>query len=250
MSLLQLNKVSKYKFDEEKAWLFRDIAADISAEDRIVLIGGSGQGKSTLLRIIALLEGMDDGEICLEGKTSKEWKPQSWRKKVSYVAQKPVMLTGSIENNLRTVSLLHDRPFEEELARRYMEAVGLGQLDWGKNAVDLSGGEQQRLALVRSLMLNPDILLLDEITSSLDPGSKHAVEQLLLEWVSEADSSKAYLWITHDVEQARAISNQVWFMAEGCLLEKGEATAFFEHPNTTQAKKFMSGLQTEVVKHP
>lgn len=245
MTVLQVNEMAKSKFDNRDEWLFSGITAEIRPEDRIVLLGGSGQGKSTLLRILSLLEPFDKGAIRLDGQPSTECKPQSWRKKVTYVAQKPVMRSGTVAHNLRTVSELHNKPFEEELARRYMQAVGLGQMDWDKQAADLSGGEQQRLALVRSLLLRPELLLLDEITSSLDPGSKRAVEKLLMEWVSErADGSeRAYLWITHDLDQARLISNQVWFMAEGSLLERNDTEVFFVNPATESARLFIRGLQ-------
>lgn len=246
---LTLNNLSKAKFDRPEEWLFQAVSAEIRPNDRIALLGGSGQGKSTLLRILSLLEPFDNGTIVLDSQPSTEWNPQSWRKKITYVAQKPVMRSGSVEFNLRTVSQLHQLPFEEKLARQYMEAVGLGQTDWSKQAADLSGGEQQRLALVRSLMLESELLLLDEITSSLDPASKQAVEKLLLEWAAGASggTARAYVWITHDLEQAREISNQVWFMAEGGLAEQGETELFFDHPASGLAIQFLQGFQEETV---
>ncbi|WP_272945292.1 ATP-binding cassette domain-containing protein [Paenibacillus gorillae] len=158
-------------------------------------------------------------------------------KKFSYVAQAPVMLAGTVEQNLRTASLLHGTPFDEQLARRCMAEAELGHLDWTKPAVELSGGEKQRTALVRSLLLRPSMLLLDETTSSLDPTSKEAVEQMLNRWAEREGAAMA--WITHDMEQSRSVSDQIWFMGEGKLLERGDTKAFFQGPSTEQARRFI-----------
>lgn len=236
--LLRMNNITKCKQDASDDWLFRDVTAEINCGDRIALLGASGTGKSTLLRILAVLDSMDEGVIELHGKLSKNVKSNDWRKKVCYVAQSPVMLPGSVEQNLRTVSYLHELPFDESLAKRCMAAVELGHLDWSKSAAELSGGEKQRTALVRSLLLRPDLMLLDETTSSLDPSSKGAVEQLLNEWALQQGTAMA--WITHDLEQARNISDQIWFMGEGALLEKSGTETFFIEPATEQGKRFIN----------
>lgn len=95
--------------------------------------------------------------------------------KIAYVAQQAVMLPGTIEDNLKIASTLHKSRFDEGLAREFMKDVGLEHLDWAKQARDLSGGEKQRVALIGSLLLHPVILLLDEITASLDQQSKEYV---------------------------------------------------------------------------
>ncbi|MFX3636915.1 MAG: ATP-binding cassette domain-containing protein [Candidatus Pristimantibacillus sp.] len=236
--LLKISNITKCKHHASDGVLFKDVTAEMNRGERIALIGASGTGKSTLLRILARLESMDEGIIELHGNSSVNVKSNDWRKKVCYVAQSPVMLQGSVEQNLRMVSQLHELPFEESLAKRCMAAVELGHLDWSKSAADLSGGEKQRTALVRSLLLRPDLLLLDETTSSLDPSSKAAVEQLLNEWTVEQGT--AMIWITHDLEQARHISDHVWLMGEGSLLEKSGTAAFFNEPVTEQGKRFIS----------
>ncbi|MBB3108620.1 putative ABC transport system ATP-binding protein [Paenibacillus phyllosphaerae] len=236
-ALFTLERLTKYLPEQPEQPLFSGITAQITAGERITLLGASGQGKSTLMRIMSLLETSDSGSIALDGKPSSAWQAKDWRKQVCYVAQQAVMLPGSVEANLRTVSNLHSIPFEKELAAQLMEAVGLSRIDWTRPAGDLSGGEKQRVALVRALLLHPRLLLLDEVTASLDPGSKQEVERLLLSW-SEREHT-AYLWVTHDLAQAAEVSDTVWFMAEGRLLETSGTADFFSEPSTDQARSFI-----------
>ncbi|WP_338552383.1 ATP-binding cassette domain-containing protein [Paenibacillus sp. KS-LC4] len=233
--LLTLDNVSKYRKPPE--WIFEGITAQVQAGERIALLGASGQGKSTLLRIVSLLGELDAGTLLLKGRTSSEWKPEQWRRIVCYVAQTPSMLPGSVEHNLRAVSELQGKPFDEALARRCMEGVGLEHIEWSKEAESLSGGEKQRTALARALVLRSPLLLLDETTSSLDPKSKRQVEQFLREWCSKEGA--AFIWITHDLEQARQISERIWFMAEGRLLEQSATEAFFTNPGSEQGRSFL-----------
>lgn len=235
--ILSLHQLAKRRQETPDRYLFQGITADVHRGQRVALLGASGQGKSTLLRIIARLEGLDEGSLSLHNQPANSWKPQEWRAKVSYVAQQAVMLAGSVEDNLLTVSRLRGTPFDRELALTCMAAVGLDALAWSKPASELSGGEKQRTALVRSLLGRPDVLLLDEVTASLDPGSKRAVEQWLNAW-SEREGT-ACVWITHDLEQAKQVSDRVWFMAEGRLLEQRDTASFFLQPETEPARRFI-----------
>ncbi|MCP3772169.1 ATP-binding cassette domain-containing protein [Paenibacillus sp. MZ04-78.2] len=241
-SVLSMEKLAKYRQrgGEGSFALFSGMTAELEEGGMVALLGASGQGKSTLLRILAWLDAADEGELRLGGKPASAWKPQEWRTKVAYVAQQAVMLPGTVEDNLCTVSRLHRRPFDRALAARCMEALGLGGMAWSKPAGELSGGEKQRLALVRSLLLRPDVLLLDEVTASLDPHSRTATERLLREW-NEREGT-AQLWVTHDLEQARSVSRSVWFMAEGTLLENRETQDFFRAPDTEHGRRFIAGL--------
>jgi len=203
----------------------------------IALLGPSGQGKSTLLRILALLEKPDEGELSFQGRLSDQWSPREWRMHVCYVAQQPIMLPGTVEDNLKTASRLHSRTFERDLALRLMAEMGLSDMDWNKQAADLSGGEKQRVALVRSMLLRSPVLLLDEVTSSLDVRSKYAVGQTLQNW--HRDEGCTLIWVTHDVEEARSLSRRIWFMEDGKLLEDCAARDFFTSPSTDLARSFL-----------
>ncbi|MGG1660931.1 ABC transporter ATP-binding protein [Brevibacillus sp. NRS-1366] len=218
-------------------WLFRDLNAQITEPTIIGIVGKSGQGKSTLLRILGRLLSPDTGMIILNKKEMTLWEPALWRMKMSYVAQQAVMLPGSVEDNLRTVSTLHQRPFDQKRARELLEQLYLENLDWSKPAQQLSGGEKQRLALVRTLLLEPAVLLLDEVTASLDALSKQAAERLLVDLHTRTGTT--LLWVTHDLEEARYACKRIWFLANHRLLEDAPSECFFTAPQSAEAKDFL-----------
>ncbi|AIQ35225.1 MULTISPECIES: ABC transporter ATP-binding protein [unclassified Paenibacillus] len=226
--------------EQASKYLFSDISAEITESDRIALIGASGQGKSTLLRIMALLDAPDEGDMLVNGTSFKSMDSRLWRMKVGFVAQQAVMLPGSMEDNLRTVSKLHDRPYDLKLVQRLLEQLGLDQLDLSKKAADCSGGEKQRISLIRSLLLRPNVLLLDEITASLDIDSTQRVEDLLVQWHKEEGTSM--IWVTHDLKQASRISTTTWFMGNG-KLEQHLSESFFAESAEALAKRFIRPLE-------
>lgn len=237
MSILKLDRLNKRFDGSEKSYLFNNVTTQIERPEIVALLGESGQGKSTLLRILSLLDRPSEGEIYLFDKPSEQYNPREWRKKVCYVAQMPVMFQGSVEENLRIVSMLHQTKFDDGLAKKLMVRIGLDHIDWNKKADDLSGGERQRLALVRSMLLRPEVFLMDEITASLDIHSKKAVEQLLGEWSYQEGATM--VWVTHDLEQARLNSHRIWFMADGALQDDCETENFFQNVRSESAKSFL-----------
>jgi putative ABC transport system ATP-binding protein len=233
-TVLELRQIKKVIQQKE---LFSDVTAEIKEPSVISILGASGQGKSTLLRIIGMLDSADEGTVRYRNRLTSESLPHTWRTRVCYIAQQSVMLPGTIEDNLRVVSQLHRQPFDRELAVQLLNAVRLEYLEWNKSAGDLSGGEKQRLALVRTMLLRPEVMLLDEVTASLDTQSKQAVEQLLTDWHKQEGST--LIWVTHDIGQARQTSSRIWFMGEGTLLEDSPSPVFFEHPATDGARAYL-----------
>lgn len=233
-NILELDHVSKSYGDQH---ILQAFTARITQPEMIAVLGKSGQGKSTLLRLMCRLEAQDEGDIRLHGRSYLEVDPKEWRKKVCYVSQQPVMLPGSVEDNLRTVSQLHKTSFDLPLAKQLMASLDLGNLDWNKKSSDLSGGEKQRVALVRSLLLRPEILLLDEVTASLDMESKQAVEKLLQDWRDQEGAT--CISITHDLEQAERLCHRVWFIERGSLVEDSASYDFFKNPSTESARRYV-----------
>lgn len=239
--ILKMDRLAKSlpakKADGGRRMLFQEVSGSISSGETVVVLGRSGQGKSTLLRVLSLLEQADSGSVELDGKSCADMEPRLWRRQVAYVSQTPVMLPGSVDSNLAAPSALNGLPFEREQAYALLDEAGLGSIDPGKDASELSGGEKQRLSLIRSLLLKPHFLLLDEITASLDPGSALSIEKLLSRWRSEHGTGM--LWISHDQEQAARASSRIWFMAGNMILEDADTGRFFSRPATPEGLAFL-----------
>lgn len=241
--MLEIEQLKKSHANTPETLLFRDVDAAAAQHDRIALLGSSGQGKSTLLRILSLLDIADEGVIRFAGLSSKQADPIQWRMKICYVAQQAVMLSGSVEDNLKITHELHHIPYNVTLVKKLLTQSGLESLDLSKKASELSGGEKQRISLIRALLLRPQMLLLDEITASLDQCNAMRVEDMLEEWHQQEGTGM--IWVTHQLEQAARISDYVWFMGNRTLLEKSPTRQFFEQPATELARQY---LQQPLVK--
>ncbi|MBP1966630.1 ABC transporter ATP-binding protein [Paenibacillus aceris] len=214
-SLLVVKNLTKKHPSGGASHLFKELNMEVRLKDSIAIQGPSGHGKSTLLRVLASLEGDHSDCLALHGRSVSAWGPCEWRKKVCYVPQQPALVPGTIEDNLTLVSKLHHRKFDQKLAAKLIDEVGLGELDWSQDAAALSGGQKQRIQLVRSMLLESDILLLDEVSSALDAQSKLAVEATLKKW--REDKGVALIWVTHEQDQAKRVANRFWYLENGVL---------------------------------
>ena len=208
-AILEIKQVGKKSWETKEGlpqYLFQNMSSVVFPRDRIALLGKSGQGKSTFLRCLSILDTFDNGSVVLDGAPYKQVPLQKWRTSIVYVAQQSTMLPGTIEDNLKTVSRIHNRPFEEELAKDWMKELGLDELGWNKDASLLSGGEKQRLAIARTLGTNPKIICFDEPTSALDP---KLVKQVFSIIKKLAKQGKAILIVSHDIKFANEISNRI-----------------------------------------
>lgn len=203
----------------------------LSCEGITVVMGPNGAGKSLLLRLLHGLVRPTSGDILYrdQKQTSQELRKQS------LVLQTPVLLRRSAEANVRFV--LKARGLNLSRVSELLAWVGLE----GKArapARRLSGGERQRLAIAQALATNPDLLLLDEPTASLDPRSTILIERILRDTVARGTR---VLMVTHDALQARRLADEIVFLSNGKVVEQSPAKAFFATPQTGAARHYLTG---------
>jgi tungstate transport system ATP-binding protein len=198
-----------------------------------VLIGPNGAGKTTLLRLAMGLIAPSAGRITFGGRAGA---PPGRR---AIMLQRPVMLRRRAASNLHYALGAAGAPRAKRATRvaELLALVGLSGLG-DRPARGLSGGEQQRLALARALARNPQVLFLDEPTASLDPAATKSVEDVVCE--VSARGVKVVM-STHDLGQARRLAGDIVLLHRGRVVETGEATAFFAHPQTQEARAFVAG---------
>jgi len=201
-----------------EGWLIRRVDLAIHPGDRLGVLGPSGSGKSVVLRAIARLDPIDEGSIRWQGREVRGDDVPSYRRQVIYLHQRPAMMEGTVEENLRspfTLRALRDRAFDPGRVESMLGRLGREPGFLAKNARDLSGGEGQIVGLVRALQLDPSVLLLDEPTASLDPGATAAVEGLLGDWLADRPDERALVWVSHDADQARRMTDRRVFLRAG-----------------------------------
>ena len=211
----------------------------VEAHEVVCLIGASGSGKSTLLRCVNLIEPIDSGRIVVEGEeiTSSRVDANLVRRRIGIVFQAFNLFPHmSVLQNITLAPrevLKIDRAEAEKRAMSLLERFGL--LDKKDEYPDrLSGGQQQRVAIVRALAMRPGVMLLDEVTSALDP---ELVAEVLSVIKELADEGMTMLIATHEMSFARDSANRVCFLDEGRILEQGPPERIFtspEHPRTRQ----------------
>ncbi len=199
MPLLQVEDLARQL---EGRALWQGIGFGLTAGDRLGLVGPSGAGKTLLLRQLALLDPLQRGRILLRGRAPLEWTLPVYRSRVIYLPQRAIAFTGTVEHNLRQVlgyASHRGQVYAEPRIVGWLDQLGREASFLTMAAERLSGGELQLLALLRALQLDPEILLLDEPTASLDPASTERVEALLQQWL--AQGQRACLLTSHDAAQ-------------------------------------------------
>jgi polar amino acid transport system ATP-binding protein len=243
-----LTKVLEIK-DVWKAYdqleVLRGISFDVEEREVKVVFGPSGSGKSTLLRVINMLTPPDKGEVFLRGENlmAPDANLSQLRSRIGFVFQHFNLFAHlrAIDNVSIGPRLVLEKTKEEaqDIAQKAMERVRM--LDWSHHyPAELSGGQQQRVGIARSLAMNPDVILFDEPTSALDPELIGEVLQVMLDIAKEGTTM---IVVTHEMGFARAVSDEMIFMDEGVIVERGTPHHFFTKPETDRANRFLHQLE-------
>ena len=234
-------------------WVVRDVSLPVRQGEVLALIGASGSGKTTLLRSLNRLTEITEGaaragRITLDGQDIHALEVNELRRKVSMVFQQPNPFPMSIFDNVAYA--LAERPGRgrrrrrtPELERAVTEALRRAGLydevadDLQRSALNLSGGQQQRLCIARALAAQPEVLLLDEPCSALDPISTAIIEELIV----GLRDSVAIVIVTHNLQQAFRVADHVAFMHLGELVEYGTREQVFDRPTQQRTRDYISG---------
>jgi tungstate transport system ATP-binding protein len=213
---------------------------NIQEGETLAVVGPSGSGKSTLLRLLNFLETPTNGELIFRGVrfSSGREMPLDLRRRVTTVFQRPMVLEGNVRSNVTYGLRLRGQHDSQELVYSVLEEVGLENLAT-MNARTLSGGEIQRVALARSMILKPDVLLLDEPTANLDPYNVGLIERIITGLRQERQTT--IILVTHNVFQAQRLADRVIFILEGKIVEDSDVSHFFNSPRDTRTAAFIHG---------
>jgi len=241
MSALKLENVHK-SFGQNE--VLRGIDLDVAEHEVVCLIGASGSGKSTLLRCVNLLEPLDSGRIFLgdEEITRRGADVNAIRRRIGIVFQAFNLFPHMTV--LRNVTLAPRDVLKlpkVEAEARALELLRRFGLESRRDDYPdrLSGGQQQRVAIVRALAMRPDLMLLDEVTSALDPELVGEVLNVIREL---AEGGMTMLIATHEMSFAREIAGRVCFLDDGLIVEEGPPTEIFAHPKQPRTRQFLERI--------
>lgn len=219
-----------------------DVSFTVDEGERIAVIGGSGSGKSTLLRCLTCMEDPDGGSIYFEGQDLADWNVDInlARRKIGMVFQQFNLFANmTIKANIMLAPVKLGVMTKDEASKKADELLTrIGLLDKADAyPAQLSGGQKQRVAIIRSLAMNPDVILFDEPTSALDP---EMVGEVLSVMKELAEAGMTMVVVTHEMGFAREVANRVMFINEGTIAEEGTPEEVFGAPKSERLQEFLS----------
>lgn len=243
-ALVELRHV--FKSYGEHSVVMNDMSLSMRADDRLVIIGPSGSGKSSLLRCLMGLESIQDGDIYFQGQpyihgehSPKSKINQELQRQIGMVFQHYTLFPHlSVQANLMLAPTKvggMKKDVAAERARMYLARLGL-ENKLHAYPSQLSGGQKQRVAIARALMLEPKLMLFDEVTSALDPEMVIEVQNVMLQL---AEQKMAMIIVTHDMHFARDIATRVVFCANGKIVEQGPPAELFKQPKEARTREFL-----------
>ena len=237
--MIELESVSK-TFGSLKA--IDDLSLNVEDGTFCTMVGPSGCGKSTLLRMINAMIAPDAGRISLRGTDIKTYEPDLLRRGIGYVIQSVGLFPHwTVADNILTVPRLLHWP-KEKCAKRLEEIVALTEIDpsWlGRAPRQLSGGQQQRVGVARALAGDPDIILMDEPFSALDPPSRASLQASMRR--IHAQSKKTIIFVTHDIDEALKLGTQIVLLNKGRIAQMGPPQEILARPKNEFVENFIGG---------
>ncbi|HIW43281.1 MAG TPA: ABC transporter ATP-binding protein [Candidatus Mediterraneibacter vanvlietii] len=240
MEIIHLEHVSK-SFGEQK--VLDDISLDIREGEILTVIGRSGCGKTTLLRLINGLQKPDTGRVCVEGEDVAKTDLIALRRKIGYVIQnKGLFPHMTVEKNITYVPVISGRKDKAEnhrLALELLNLVGLDETYAGRYPDELSGGQQQRVGIARALASKAKILLMDEPFGALDEITKRSMQKELL--ALQEKLKMTVVFVTHDIREAMCLGNRVLVMERGKIAQLDEPERIRKNPADDFVKDLIGG---------
>ncbi len=245
--MTQAYQLRNIKFYYDKTLALSLTQLNIQAGKITALVGPNGCGKSTLLNLLAFIEMNQQGSINFFSELVSEHKTHAFSQRIALLPQKPYMLKGSVADNLHLTLKFHNTQKKQRLLQiaSILEKLNIAHLSQ-QQAKTLSGGELQKVALARALIINPDVLLMDEPFSYLDPGSEVLFESVILDYINE--NNKTLIFSTHNRLQGRAIADQVISLINGeqvktPLINLFQGTSYNQVFNTGKIKIILPDKQ-------
>ncbi|MHC4140075.1 MAG: ATP-binding cassette domain-containing protein [Planctomycetota bacterium] len=237
--MIELIDINKSFFPDVHA--IKDLSLDIRGGETLVLLGSSGCGKTTILKMINRIIEPSSGTILIEGQNILEQDPIEVRRSIGYVIQEIGLFPHmNIEDNIAVVLKLKGRAEEERIRRanEVLELVGLNPEKFRSRYPDeLSGGQQQRIGVARALAANPALLLMDEPFSAVDAVTRELLQQELLKLKKQLN--KTIVFVTHDIFEAFTLANRIAILHEGQLQQVGTKEEIISSPETEFVEKLL-----------
>ncbi|MHA2232393.1 MAG: ABC transporter ATP-binding protein [Candidatus Hodarchaeales archaeon] len=221
--LLRGHKITQFKGGQE---ILSDVSFETQEQSIFLIFGPSGCGKTTLLRIINGIDEMTSGDVVLDGESIHDVPPLIWRRNCPLIFQEPRLFPGTVEYNIEFAAEYHKLPVQ---VGNLLEAVGLDGFE-EKDVTTLSGGQKHRVSIARALALEPQVLLLDEPTASLDEDTKLVIEKLITNLVKKRGISA--ILVSHDKNQVERLAESSIVLEEGKVAYKGNIASYLNKTNS------------------
>lgn len=215
----ELLKFENINFKDGNTHILKEVTLSIKKGECISLVGASGSGKSTLLKLGSDLISPSSGVIYFKDKSYNEYNPIELRKKISYCIQNPRLFGKTVADNLYFPFNIRKEKVNKNIVLNFLDRFHLNESYLVKSVHSLSGGEKQRVALIRNIIFNPEILLLDEATSALDSKNAKVVEEIVKDLNNQGVT---VIWVTHNIEQSLGIFKKRITMERGKITKEEE----------------------------